>query len=282
MNGDVYGHGFDAIYNGVISNVAGNVLGLGVDSLRSAQITNVSKVFCAGNETCADTTIRIVNHVKVSGNNTLGNAKIISELASNNVANTTLHVTILSSGNTDDINVYCNETDTCIVECETSDGCTMLRLYCYGTCSAICSDSSGIDCPVAAFGNYCVITGTNDDNECTNAPTANPTVIPTVIPTVVSSAPIPNSTAFEMSESSSEASTMPFESTEDTTINGMFDFPFLFLRCFVFLVRLCFVLFACSFVCLFIRVVVRIFFLCKIETSIVRVYMLHRNECCTY
>ena len=82
--------GDESFTQSIVSNVYGIVGGNGERALYESRITNVDSVYCEGFEICEDTIITTVNHIKVIGDDALKNARISSELSSNNKDNTTL------------------------------------------------------------------------------------------------------------------------------------------------------------------------------------------------
>ena len=82
-----------------------------------------------------------VEMVRANGADALLGATIVSERNGS-----VFHADINGSFSTGNYYIYCNETDTCKIEC-IEQGCEALCLYCYGTCLVYCDPDMGIDCP---------------------------------------------------------------------------------------------------------------------------------------
>ena len=92
-------------------------------------------------------TIRGISTLKVNGNEAMSTTKVISEVVYGNT-----FIAWISGTNDDIYNIYCNSTDICKIDCQSSSACTKLYLHCFGTCYVDCDEENGIDCPFA--GDY--------------------------------------------------------------------------------------------------------------------------------
>ena len=95
--------------------------------------------------------------IKVNGDDALAGAKIISAIGANRasqIKNTQLKMYISGINNNSNSNfsIYCNETNTCKIDCETQRACSMIYLYCHDNCYVKCDEEGGIDCPI--YGNF--------------------------------------------------------------------------------------------------------------------------------
>ena len=157
----------------------------GTECLYSATIENTNKVICDGDKCLYDATIRNnVNSIVVNGDNGLSGSIIITE---------SYGETIISiNGTNDDIfYIYCNSTDECFIDCQSSNSCSKLFLYCFGNCYVKCNPSIAANCPV--YGIYDLWTtqaptispiGNPSDNPSSD-PSTFPSVYPTIIPTII-------------------------------------------------------------------------------------------------
>ena len=105
----------------------------GTECLYSATIENTNKIMCKGEKCLYDATIRNnVNSIIVNGDNGLSGSTIITE---------SYGETIISiNGTNDDIfNIYCNSTDECFIDCQSSNSCSKLFLNCFGHCHVRCT-----------------------------------------------------------------------------------------------------------------------------------------------
>ena len=116
-----------------------------------------------------------VRNIIVNAINALDDSVIISEFEEG-AADRTLKVAINGS-HSSAVYLYCNDTDICKINCQSSGACGKLILSCNGTCYVNCDESNGIECPIV--GVYSIWTTV----EPTVIPTAIPTVLPTGIPT---------------------------------------------------------------------------------------------------
>ena len=111
----------------------------------------------------------------------------------------------INGTNSNSYDVYCNSSDTCKIDCLSTDACTNMNLYCYGTCKVAC-DSRGTNCPISASGGYV--------EWYTDPPTNNPTRIPTIEPGSPSLSPSQNP-----SEATSDPTSIPTsEPNNDPTV----------------------------------------------------------------
>ena len=82
---------------------------------------------------CSEATIRSVSNIIANGENVMSNATIMSELSENNNHNLVMNVSIDgSNGEGNSIHIYCNESDSCEINCFSNDACNGLIFYCAG------------------------------------------------------------------------------------------------------------------------------------------------------
>ena len=127
-------------------------------------------MFCDGSQSCQSSTIREIELIRASGDNALSDSTIVTQTQ----GTFKLYV---NGTNSSPLYVYCNETDICKIDCQSSNACTTMYLYCFGTCFVDCDESNGIDCPFSGF--YSRWT--------TNSPTIIPTAIPSNNPSYIPS-----------------------------------------------------------------------------------------------
>ena len=154
----VYGNNYQSLYRGVISNVVNNVIGMGYESMFYSTIYNVTNVYCISTRSCAYSQISAIhNKLEANGNNSLSGSVIISQ--TNFEENGTLYI-FINGSNYEKFDIYCSETDICIITCESTDSCTQLYVYCgslsMSRCFVYCDETEGINCPY--YGNYTQLT----------------------------------------------------------------------------------------------------------------------------
>ena len=200
---DVYGNNYKVLYKSGISNVFNNIIGLGYQSMYQSAVFNVTNIYCIGDESCKNSIISAIhNKVQVNGNNALGGSIIISETNFNR--NGTLLI-FINGTNDDTFDIYCNDTDICKIDCQSSDSCTHLNIHCGSSrpsrCFVKCDPFNGIHCPYGVFNQW-----------TTNTPTAMPTTTPTSNPSVAiepSSQPSTEPSAEPVREPSKEPTFSP-------------------------------------------------------------------------
>ena len=105
--------------------------------------------------------------IRGHGTNALGDSTIFTETEGT-------FKLFMNGTNSDALRVYCNSTDICKIDCQSSHACSRMQLYCFGTCFVDCDALNGIDCPTTFVGVYSPWT--------TNSPSTIPTTIPSYIP----------------------------------------------------------------------------------------------------
>ena len=174
IGGSVYGVGRSSLREANIDTVGQSVVGVGYEALFSSVLTDVTNIVCNGERTCHNTTIDNFESIKTFGMNTMKGARIFS-------GNQGKTVTIDINGtNLYLFDIYCNETDICQINCQSTDACGALQLHCMGNstnqCIVSCNsdfldndddDGEGIKCPWIGGDNYIL------------APTSAPTLDPT-------------------------------------------------------------------------------------------------------
>lgn len=197
VNGNIYCVGHRICEDITIKNVDGYIYTSGYYSLRSSTITNVSQVFCNGEDSCRSSIFTNVASLSFSGEDSMLNAVIYSSSSNTTV---TIHTNDVGESN-----IYCNNSDTCLLNCVTSDSCEEINLSCEdnSTCIIDCCESSGITCP-SINGNWEYPSGSCQD-PTSQSPTPNPTSMPTEFETS------PPTTKFPTSNPTSNPTSMPTE-----------------------------------------------------------------------
>ena len=80
--------------------------------------------------------------------------------------------------------VYCGSGDICTICCQSSESCTTMILYCFGTCYVDC-DGVDRDCPTLASGSFNVTNCTDNYDINSNAcddPISQPSLLPATLP----------------------------------------------------------------------------------------------------
>ena len=174
VNGDVYSVGEYGNHDGKISNVNGTIFGIGYQSLASAKIVNSTTVLCQGPASCYNTHIKNVQLIEFESGWTFnGGSIVVSERSINknmyngssesdinfrsmgdNLYNTNVdsEMIVRVKGLGQGLTIYCNESDTCKIDCV--DDCGNIYLYCYGTCLISCDELYGRRCPEIMYGTF--------------------------------------------------------------------------------------------------------------------------------
>ena len=148
----------------IVENVGNCVVGFGLQSLQNAVIKNVKNVYCDGVKTCMSSTIVGVSNVKsiAHSNNrrVFDGARIVSQ-AEQFGNNFEIKLKGTSDGYVNPTEIYCNETDTCVIECLSKAICSSVDLYCFGICYVDCDSDNNIACPTVVSGTvFCEWTDT--------------------------------------------------------------------------------------------------------------------------
>ena len=123
-------------------------------------------------------TIYGIDSLAVNGRNALSYATIVTE------TNSGVFNAVINQTSSNEYNIYCNSSDICKIECQTS-GCEELCLYCFGTCTVICDEDYGIDCPSCGF-NYTIRSLNTTQQEMTTTTTTTSVTTRTMSTTVMS------------------------------------------------------------------------------------------------
>ena len=124
-----------------------------------------------------------------------------------------------------DYNVYCNETDTCIINCQSFDACERMLLCCLGDCIVNCDLAGGGGCTQPT--EICDLTTAKPTTTKAETTAADPTTTQPTTTTTMETTSIETTTAVSTTTSgTATASTTSF--TGDTiviqvTIGGEFD-----------------------------------------------------------
>lgn len=142
-----------------------------------------NSVYCGAASACYTFTTVGVSEIYLLGQSSATDGKIIS----NGIGNMNVYMLAYQSGYR--VNIYCNVSDTCLIQCGVNDACSdsssSTDVYCMGTCIIICDETNGIDCPNTPVTSGTVIT--TDTLPPTSEPTLQPSFIPTNTPTDVPS-----------------------------------------------------------------------------------------------
>ena len=133
----------------------------------------------------------------------MNRANVISEVVYGDT-----FIAYINGSHNESYNIYCNSSDICKIDCQSSLSCSKLYLHCFGTCYVDCDQDNGISCPNATVGSYLdwitpspttisshvpsryptSINPTRIPSRVpTDVPTRNPSVIPTEIPSKIPS-----------------------------------------------------------------------------------------------
>ena len=151
-------------------------------------MTHVQQVSCDSFQSCNDITIRGSNYISITWGQSMNNGTIVSELTGHNSNILNIVISNLTSTTPMDIEIFCNETDTCRIDCQGENSCANVKMYCFGTCRAYCDLTGGLSqsiCPTMIIGNL-TQTYTNYPTQMPTNPSPNPTfmpISPTFIPT---------------------------------------------------------------------------------------------------
>ena len=158
----IYGGGYQSLHSTQIYDVKDSVFAHGTDSLSLSSIYNVENdVYCIGTRSCHNTEIRNVTSVIADGKNALSGAAIVGGPES-------LYVSI-NNDNNETIDIYCDGSQFCLVNCGSSGACSKVRLWCRESCLTVCDDEGGVECPTVL--DFSDDTPAPTDNYNTSAPT---------------------------------------------------------------------------------------------------------------
>ena len=142
------------------------------------------QLYCIGEQSCLNTVISKVAEIVANGYNALSNSYIYSDIDGE------LDFKIYINGTNDyRFDIWCNETDTCKIDCQSTNACSRLYLHCYGECFVSCDDTQGIDCPLLTEGSFMQWRTESPTTMPTNMPSTIPTRIPTQIPSKIPTVP---------------------------------------------------------------------------------------------
>ena len=114
----------------------------------------------------------ILNEIKIDGYNSIVGGVIVSGNLNNEII-----VYINGTIDSGTYDIYCNETDICKIDCQSSQACSLLRLYCDNeNCFVNCQEAPDFDCPLMIGGYY----NQWDITTTTTTATAGTTTISTI------------------------------------------------------------------------------------------------------
>ena len=148
INGNVYVSGYGGFgLSGSVINVNQSVYIIGDEVAYGTIISNIGDyVICSGSNACREAVITNIGMgLKAFGKNSLRNSNIFT-----GGNNNTITIEINGTQNYD-IDIYCNETDICQIDCQSQDACRMIILHCESAtnneqCMVKC-DGDDITCP---------------------------------------------------------------------------------------------------------------------------------------
>ena len=100
----------------------------------------------------------------------MNRANVISEVVYGDT-----FIAYINGSHNESYNIYCNSSDICKIDCQSSLSCSKLYLHCFGTCYVDCDQDNGIYCPNVTVGSYL--------DWDTSSPTAIPSYVPSRYPT---------------------------------------------------------------------------------------------------
>ena len=136
----IYAGGDQSLHSTEIHDVEDSIFAYGTDSLSLSLIYNVENgVYCIGTSSCQNSEIHNVTSVIADGKNALSGAAIVGGPES-------LYVSI-NNDNNETIDIYCDGSQFCLVNCGSSGACSKVRLWCRESCLTVCDDEGGVECP---------------------------------------------------------------------------------------------------------------------------------------
>ena len=164
---NIYASNYQVLYQSIINHVENCIIGAGYQALYQSTISNVSNVYCISTRSCEDSTIRDVHDsIYANGENALRNSEIISSTVIHSNNSNTLYIYI-NGTNDGYFDIQCTARDICYIECQSSQACTNLKLYCGDSiaesrCFVACGDSNnGVDCPFLGKYHQWILIPTN-------------------------------------------------------------------------------------------------------------------------
>ena len=243
----IYANGYHALASATIINGMSGIFAYGESVLANATIDNVGsgnlmRLYCIGTEVCSGADIRGVWKIVAMGKNVLRHAVIVSSISCNNndaSSEESNEFSIEISGAMDgNYYLYCNESDSCNIECLSSDACGNLKIYCEGSCTVSCDERDGISCPQGNWNKTTIPETTGNDDvwlttelynihptqepsksfiSTTGGTTPTPTSISTAAQTTAQTAKV-QTTAPTLVETIIATSTTPVKTSAETTV----------------------------------------------------------------
>eukprot|EP01083_Nonionella_stella_P068227 181012_1 len=140
------------------------------ESCRLSSIAYVSNLYCDGFAACADANITNAQNIVCRGQTGCQGATVIS-------GGSDLNIYFSGEVAGQHTTVYCDESDTCTIQCLGENSCLSTTVYCNGNCIIQCDAAYVSTCPIV----HSVIP-TIDPSTNPTLDTANPSQIPSVIP----------------------------------------------------------------------------------------------------
>ena len=171
-------------------------------------IVNVTGiVYCLASDTCNTQNFYNSEIMYVGGSGAIYNSNFygIGEIiitapqytSGNNIFKsngTNSHIILLSVGAGYNSYFFCNEGDTCRIDCLVADACSSFAVECDGYCIIKCDNSKGLDCPGTITGDHEIIVPTSAPTSVPSLPTSVPTIEPSYPPTALPRTPISTTT----------------------------------------------------------------------------------------
>ena len=133
------------------------------------------QVIAEGEQSLYGSEIRGISSLAVNWNEAMSTSNVTSKVVYGNI-----FVARINGTNNESYYIYCTSTDICKIYCQSSNACTKLFLYCFGTCYVACDEDNGIDCPFA--GDYSDLTTSSPTTTPNDGTSGYPTTITTVSP----------------------------------------------------------------------------------------------------
>lgn len=173
INANIYCTSGESCYQSVLRSSSG-IYCIAHESCQSAIVQEAYEIYCTMYG-CIDSTINNVARVF------LIDSQSGATIFSGGVGEMVVYVRGENAGT--DVTIYCNEDDSCIIDCGTNanDTCYNTILHCWGKCTIICDEdiTGPKSCPIIANSQSPT---SGPSNAPTNAPTVPPTDLPTASP----------------------------------------------------------------------------------------------------
>ena len=189
IGGSVIAASYQALFVATIRNVNNSVICFGAQCGDRMNVSNAKNVYCEGDGSCHNATITNVENIYIHGDDALPNTIIISSSSGDDNYNNFNETNLFINGTSNStFTFYCNDTNKCTIQCQSTDACTSLNLCCQdsSTCLVSCGtiNNETINCPNTICSDYTRLISSEPTHYPTKVPII-PTTPPSNIPNIL-------------------------------------------------------------------------------------------------